>query len=138
MIASSKHASEQRLTPRMVLPVGYTMVRAGISEDKRHAWTGQIFDIGAMGMRFGLDRKLRVDTYVYIRALLPGTHTLTINVQGSIVYAEPKRDAKLGLYPMGLAFKHFDYLADRRALISHLRDCGLEVDTHLPHHAVSA
>jgi hypothetical protein len=67
---------EQRTSPRFKLPPMYTLLRARTASPEaldsfgpsaRYPWTGHVYDISTVGMRFELDHALPAGTRLEVR-----------------------------------------------------------------------
>ena len=79
-------AGERRSSPRLRLPMMYTLLRAGPVSSNGFCWTGRAYDISASGMRFEVDGELRPGDVLNLRVLLPGRkRQLRLRVQGEVI-----------------------------------------------------
>jgi len=79
-------AGEHRRSPRLRLPMMYTVVRAGGRDGSGFEWMGRAYDISATGMRFELDRELPPGEGLRVRVLLPGrTRQMALHALGHVV-----------------------------------------------------
>ena len=120
----SKQAANARQTPRLKLPPMYTLIRVRPRGSKRFCWTGHIYDISAAGMRFELDAPLKPGTCIEVRAMLPGSQQITINVSGHIVRYHDDPDER-GPIRLCMIFDAFTKPIDRDRLIDYLHNSGI-------------
>ncbi len=118
-------ADESRQYPRLRLPAMYTLVRVRPAGTERYLWTGYIYDISAVGMRFELDAALPPGTEVEVRAMLPGTEHTTFHATGRVVRIHDDTDEP-GPVRMGMTFDKFVHHVDRRRLHDYLQHSGLK------------
>jgi len=116
---------ESRDHTRLTLPAMYTLIRVRPTGKARYCWTGHIYDISESGMRFELDAPLAPDTYIDVRAMLPGNQHTTVSLSGHIVRLHDDADER-GPVRMGMTFDRFAHAADRQRLIGYLHTSGLK------------
>lgn len=116
--------NEQRLEPRLKLPVMYTLIRVRPAGEPHYRWTGHIYDISLSGMRFEIDEPLEPGTAIEIRAMLPGQRHTLFRAAGHIVRLH---DDEPDPMPVRLAMRFDDFAStiDRHRLNTYLSDTGL-------------
>ena len=92
---------------------------------KRFCWTGHIYDISAGGMRFELDSPLEPGTSIEVRAMLPGSQQVTINVSGHIIRYHDEPDER-GPIRLAMIFDAFTKSTDRARLVDYLNNSGIK------------
>ena len=115
---------ETRDQPRLKLPAMYTLLRARLAGSHRYRWTGHIYDISVLGMRFELDEPLVPGTEVEIRGMLPGARHTTFGATGQIV-RQLDDEERIGPFRMAIAFDTFSQHIDRQHLCDYLSCSGL-------------
>ena len=114
----SRTPTDSRESPRYAMPAMYTLLRVRPRGNERFCWTGYIYDISKVGMRFELDGPIEVGTEVEVRAMLPGSPHLIFNATGHVVRHHD--DDTAGPVRMGLVFDRFSHQSDRQKLESYL------------------
>ena len=102
----------------------YTLVRARPQGHPHFCWTGHVYDVSSIGMRFELDELIEPGTLIQVRAMLPGAKHITIEATGRVVRLHDDRD-ELGPMRMGMTFEHMAPLHQVQ-LATYLSSAGLK------------
>jgi len=106
---------EARQSPRVRVSAPYTFLRLREPGVARYAWTGYVYDLSELGMRFEVDDPLPAGQRLEIRALLPGPEQVQFQASGVVVRRHDEAN-ELGPVRMGLRFEEFKSDADRDRL----------------------
>lgn len=111
--------SEFRQFPRLSVPPMYTLLRARPLGEDRYCWSGHIYDVSEVGMRFELDEALEPGTPIEVRAMLPGARHIVFNASGRVVRLHDDVDER-GPMRMGMIFDSFSGEEDQSKLVDYL------------------
>ena len=121
----SKVAVGPRQHPRLTLPPMYTLVRVRPKGHDRYCWTGHIYDVSEIGMRFEIDHALEPGTAIEVRAMLPGANHIRFNASGHVVRIHDD-EAEPGPVRMGMVFDSFTRESDHTLLTDYLGNVSLK------------